>query len=148
MEPAVELLIEHYGDTRIEKPRIDKNAALAVVILDQQGRLAASPAVAVSSFGWGVVTALNDELENLAQWPDLESQLVAIVEKTLRSQTTYDADNTKPITRAGLMSAYEDLIATLGLPVDWIEPPEFAIRSYTYFKDPNPQSRFCLIVST
>lgn len=36
------------------------------------------------------------------------------------------------------MSAYQDLIASLGLPVDWIEPPEFAIRSYTSFKDPNP----------
>lgn len=67
MAPPVELLIEHYGDTRIEKQRVDKNAALAVVILDQQGRLAASPAVTVSSFGWGVVTALHGQLEDLAQ---------------------------------------------------------------------------------
>ena len=138
MEPAVELLVEHYGDTRIEKPRATGNAALAVVILDQQGRLVTSPAVAVSSFGWGVITALNSELEDLAQWPDVESHLAARIEKILRSQTAEEANSSEPITRAGLISAYEALIAMLGLPRDWIEPPEFAIRSYTYFKDPNP----------
>ncbi len=138
MEPAVELLIEYYGDTRIEKPSAIGNAALAVVIVDKQGYLVGSPAVAVSSFGWGVITALEGELEDLAQWANVESQLAARVEKILRNQTTDDADRTQPLTRAGLMSAYEDLIAKLGLPVDWIEPPEFAIRSYTYYKDPNP----------
>src|SRR5688500_6616550 len=35
-------------------------------------------------------------------------------------------------------SAYEYLIASLGLPVEWMQPPEFAIRSYTHFKDTNP----------
>jgi hypothetical protein len=35
-------------------------------------------------------------------------------------------------------TAYDTLVYELGLPSGWIEPPEFAIRSYTYFKDPNP----------
>lgn len=137
LEPAVELLIEHYGDTRIEKPVPIGNAALAVVIVDKQGCLIDSPAVAVSSFGWGVITALVGELEDLAQWANVEYELAARIEKILRP-TNGEANHTQPLTRGGLMSAYEDLIATLGLPVDWLEPPEFAIRSYTYYKDPNP----------
>jgi len=138
MEPAVELLIEHYGDTRIEKLSALGSAALAIVIVDKQGRLVDSSAVAVSSFGWGVVRALEGDLEDLAQWADVESQLAAKIEKIFRNQTSDDADRPEPLTRAGLMRAYQDLIATLGLPVDWIEPPAFAIRSYTYYKDPNP----------
>jgi len=138
MEPAVELLVERYGDTRIEKSSAAGNAALAVVIVDKQGCFVDSPAVAVSSFGWGVMTALEGELEDLAQWPKVESQLAVRIETILQNQTRHDVDRNQPITRAALISAYQDLIATLGLPVDWLEPPQFAIRSYTYFKDPNP----------
>jgi hypothetical protein len=138
MEPAVELLVERYGDARIEKPSTLGNAALAVVIVDQQGRLTDSSAVAVSSFGWGVMAALNGALSDLALWPKMESQLVANVENILRNRISEDADNRKPITREGLTAAYEYLIATLELPVEWMQPPEFAIRSYTHFRDPNP----------
>lgn len=138
MEPAIELLIERYGDTRIEKPRASSNAALAIVIVDQQGRLADSSAVAVSSFGWGVMTALNGELDGLALWPKVESQLVGRIEKVLRNEDPENAGNSQPITRTRLMTAYEDLIATLELPVKWMEPPYFAVRSYTHFRDRNP----------
>jgi hypothetical protein len=138
MEPAVELLIEYYGDSRIEKPTAVGNAALGVIIVDKQGCLVASPAVAVSSFGWGVMTALKGELEDLAQWTNVESEVAAQLEKIIRNQTTDEADRTQPLSRAALVGAYEYLVATLRLPVDWLEPPEFAIRSYTYYKDPNP----------
>lgn len=137
MQPAVELLIEHYGDTRIERPSGLGNAALAVVIVDKQGCLVESSAIAVSSFGWGVMTALEGELEDLAKWTNVESELTARIAKFLRNQTD-ETDHPQPLTRAGLMSAYQDLVCMLGLPIDWIEPPEFAIRSYTYYKDPNP----------
>ena len=76
MEPAVERLIERYGDTRPERPGARGKAVLAAVGVDRQGRLVESPAVGVSSFGWGVISALNGELADLARWPDVESQLV------------------------------------------------------------------------
>jgi energy-coupling factor transporter ATP-binding protein EcfA2 len=144
MEPAMELLVERYGDTRIEKLSAPSNAALAVVIVDQQGRLTDSSAVAVSSFGWGVMAALNGDLDDLALWPKIESQLVANVESILRNRVSEDADSSKPITRDGLTAAYENLIATFELPVEWMQPPEFAIRSYTHFKDPNPPETILL----
>lgn len=135
MESAVELLREHYGDKRIEKPRAIGSTPLAVVIVDQLGRLA-SPAVVVSSFGWGVVTALTGELEDLARWPNYESELANRIEKTLQPYTDGDGDDRKPVTHVALMAAYEDLVTTLGLPVDWVEPPQFAIRTYSSFNDP------------
>jgi hypothetical protein len=117
MESAVEVLREHYGDKRIEKPRAIGSTPLAVVILDQLGRLA-SPAVVVSSFGWGVVTALTGELEDLARWPNYESELANRIEKTLQLYTGGEGDDRKPVTRVALTRAFEDLVVTLGLPVD------------------------------
>src|SRR5205085_9378267 len=96
MEPAMELLVERYGDTRIEKPSAPSNAALAVVIVDQQGQLTDSSAVAVSSFGWGVMAALNGDLDDLALWAKIESQLVANVENILGNRVSEDADSSKP----------------------------------------------------
>jgi len=66
------------------------------------------------------------------------NQLVARVEKVLGDADSEDAGNRQPITRARIMAAYEDLIGTLELPVEWMEPPVFAIRSYTHFRDRNP----------
>lgn len=142
MEPVVERLIERYGDTRPEKPGAHGKAILAVVVVDRQGRLVASPAVGVSSFGWGVISALNGELADLARWPDVEPQLVEQIEKLLLGAATGNEDEDelrkRPLTRVALFAAYEALVHELGLPRDWVEPPGFAIRSYTYFKDPNP----------
>lgn len=138
MEPAIELLVERYGDNRIDKPSASGNAALAVIVVDEQGRLIDSSPVAISSFGWGVMAALNGDLDDLALWPKMESQLVANVENILRNRVSEDIANNKPITREGIRAAYEYLLATLELPVEWMRPPEFAIRSYTHFKDQNP----------
>lgn len=141
MEPAVERLIERHGDTRPEKPGARGKAVLAVVGVDRQGRLVESPAVGVSSFGWGVISALNGELADLARWPDVEPQLVEQIEKLLLGVATGNEDEDelrkRPLTREALFDAYEVLVRELGLPWEWVEPPEFAIRSYTYFKDPN-----------
>lgn len=142
MEPAVLRLIERYGDARPEQPRVRGKAVLAVVVVDRQGRLVESPAVGISSFGWGIISALNGELADLAQWPEIEPKLVDRIEKLLLSVVTKDENaeesRYRPLTRAALFAAYQALIHELGLPHEWIEPPEFAIRSYTYSKDPNP----------
>lgn len=142
MEPAIERLIERYGDTRLEKPVAHGKAALAVVVVDRQGQLIESPAVGISSFAWGMISALHGELADLAQWPEIEPQLVERIEKLLLGVVTGDEDDYelrhRPLVRAALFAAYQALIHELGLPHEWIEPPEFAIRSYVYFKDPNP----------
>jgi hypothetical protein len=68
--------------------------------------------------------------------------LVERIEKLLLGMVTGDEDEEelrhRPLARAALFAAYQALIHELGLPQEWIEPPEFAIRSYAYFQDPNP----------
>lgn len=142
MEPAIGCLIERYGDNREEKPRIRGKAALAIVVIDRHGQLVESPAVGISSFGWGVMSALNGDLAGLARWKDVEQQLVERIGKqffeTISEGEAGEERRARPLTRAVLLAAYEALIHELGLPREWVEAPEFAIRSYVYFKDPNP----------
>ena len=142
MESAIGCLVDRYGDYPKETPPVRGKAALAIVVVDRQGQLVESPAVGISSFGWGVMSALNGELASLGRWPNVESQLVERTEKLLLGIVPGDEDREKlrarPLTRAALFAAYEALVHELGLPGEWVEPAEFAIRSYVYFKDPNP----------
>ncbi|UVT16222.1 MAG: hypothetical protein H8K04_01255 [Nitrospira sp.] len=144
MEPAVERLVERYADADLEKKSATGKAVLAVVVVNRQGQLVESPAVSISSFGWGVMSALKGELADLAGWPDLEPKLVAKIEKMLLGVGVRDEDEDedelrkRPVTRAVLFSVYNALVQEFGLPREWVEPPEFAVRSYAYFKDPNP----------
>lgn len=141
LEPAVNCLIERYGDTRPEKPSMCGKAALAIVVVNQKGQLVESPAVGVSSFAWGVMQALNSDLSGLAQWSDVEDQLVEKTESILLGGAIGKDDQEKrremPISHQVLFAAYETLVKTLGLPFEWVEAPDFAIRAYAYFKDPS-----------
>jgi len=142
MEPAVKRLIELYGDTDQEKKSARGKAVLAIVVVNSHGQLVESPAVGISSFGWGVMSAVKGELADLARWPDVEPKLVEQIEKQLLgvaggTESEDDCRN-RPLTIAALFTAYHTLLQEIGLPSEWVEPPEFAVRSYTYFKDPNP----------
>ncbi|WP_395742263.1 DEAD/DEAH box helicase [Prosthecobacter sp.] len=139
LEPAMEQLTERYADLRIERPGVRGRAAMALVVLDSKGCLVELTAIGISSFPWGVVTALRGELGDLAGWPDAEPKLVKAVEKALldsNSDGKDDGHKKVPISRLSLNRAYQALIGQLGVPEGWTEPPEFAIRSYAYFKDP------------
>ena len=142
MAPAVESLIQRYGDTRPEKPGVRGQSALATIVVNRHGELVESPAVGISSFAWGVITALNGKLEDLARWPDVERELTERIEKLLIGEVAEGEEEgeqkKRPLTREGLFAAYDALVHEIGLPSEWIERPDFAIRSYTYFKDPNP----------
>src|SRR5260370_39742767 len=83
METAIERLMERLGDARPERPGAKGRAVLAVVIVDRQGRLVQSPAIAISSFGWGVMTALNGSLTDLARRPQVETEAIRRLEMRL-----------------------------------------------------------------
>jgi hypothetical protein len=106
MEPAVEQLIERYGDARPEKPGVRGQSALATIVVNRHGKLVDSPAVGISSFGWGVITALNGEMEDLARWPEVEQELTERIEKLLVGATAEGEEQKKvPLTRADLSAA-------------------------------------------
>ncbi len=142
MEPAVTRLLERYGDSRPERPSARGRAALAVVILDSRGVPVAAPAVAVSSFGWGVMTALSGRLADLARWSSVEPTVVDRLEAVLRGPVQPGggaaAAPDRPVDWALLARAYEMLVREFGLPIELVEPPTFAVCSYTYYRTSDP----------
>ena len=102
MESAIRCLVDRYGDNREESSPARGKAALAIVVVDRHGQPIESPAVGISSFGWGVISALNGELVDLARWTDIEPQLVERIEKQLLGTTTGDDGGeecrTRPLT--------------------------------------------------
>lgn len=138
MEPAIAALIERYGDSRAERPGVRGNAALAVITIDQKGRLVDSPAVGVSSFGWGVSVALAGALSDLASWPQAEPDLTKAIESVLRPPSSRSEGDTEPpvVDRGVIERAYAKLTSILKLNPDWLERPSFAIKIYQYFRNP------------
>ena len=142
MAPALDALIDRFGDQRPERPAAKGEAILAIVMLDKKGRLVESPAVTVSSFGWGVMAALEGELADLAGWPSAEANLVIRMDAQIRALcTTHQNDEEQvlhPVSRSTLLSVFRTLVEELRLPSELVEAPRFAIRSYEYFKNQNP----------
>jgi hypothetical protein len=142
MEPAIDRLLSKYADDRPERPLARGEAALAVVVVDQSGRPVEYPAVAVSSFAWGVVVALSGRLSDLAAWSTKERELSKFLEDELlgpeEEPSADQARRDSPLTKSRIQAAHEAVVRKLRLPPDLVRPPEFVIRSYVYYKDPNP----------
>ncbi|NOT58940.1 MAG: ATP-binding protein [Acidobacteria bacterium] len=138
LQPAFEKLLEKYADNNPNSFPTNGKAALAVIIVDRFGKLVDSSSISISSFGWGVMTALNGKLDDLSKWPSVETELVEIVTKVLSQ-----ADG-EPLTVAHIQAAYHALITKLGLPTEWLEPPTFAIKSYVYYKNQEPPETLLL----
>jgi hypothetical protein len=140
-EEAVSRLLEKFGDTRAERPQARGRAALATVTVDQRGVPVERPAVAVSSFGWGVTKALDDRLDALCRWPKLEADVTDRLEARFRRPPrpgSRGPSDMQPLAWADLLAMYELVVSTFGLPPDLIEPPTFAVCSYTYFRSNEP----------
>jgi hypothetical protein len=142
MQSALEALIERFGDSRPERPPVKGEAVLAVIMLDKRGTLVESPSVSISSFGWGVTAALEGELSDLAAWPAAEFELIRKIDARLRALCAVESEDTdahlRPIDRRTILSVFEALVTELRLRNNFVEEPRFAIRSYEYFKNPNP----------
>ncbi|HLO76379.1 MAG TPA: DEAD/DEAH box helicase [Magnetospirillum sp.] len=136
LDDTVKRVIDVYVDQRVERPAARGSAALAVLVVDHKGLPVEAPAVGLSSFGWGVPLALAGKLEQLSGWPSAEVALVKALDARIR-QTDKDGKEL-PVTRERLEQAYDWLVATLDMPRELAEPPSFAIRSYQYFKLPDP----------
>lgn len=141
LEPAIAALIERFGDTRAERPSARGQAVLAAIVVDKSGKLVEEPAIGISSFGWGLMTALTADLGQLASWQTVESRIIKLLEEALTPPGTAEDDEgwrSKPLTRQAIERAYTALAGYLDIPEEWLHPPEFAIRSFVYFKDPSP----------
>jgi hypothetical protein len=142
MEPPLTQLRERYGESRPETPRAEGKTPLGIVVLDKDGKLVEPNAVGVSSFAWGAVRSLTHGLNDLARWREFEAWTLERLTKRLLgvadTSAIEEADRAQLITRAALLRAFNFLVDEFALPADWVETPGFAIRTYVYFKDPNP----------
>jgi hypothetical protein len=137
LEPAVRQLLARYADRRAERPSVRGEAILAVVVLDSEGRPIEGPATAISSFGWGIPRALRGDLAALADWRIAERPLLERLGEILCVEST-DDDKPRPLNRAAIHTAYTWLVQSLGLPADLVRAPRFAIRTYEYYRSPQP----------
>ena len=136
LEKATSKLLDLYGDNRIEKPALKGDAIIAVAVVNKNGILVQSPAVALSSFSWGVPQALTGKLDNLNQWGRIEPGLVENLEKILRR---YDPEgNEQPLSGTVLSDAYNHLVNSLELSPDLVKKNQFAICTFEYYKNLTP----------
>lgn len=142
LDPAVAALIARYGDTRVERMGTRGEAILATIMLDRSGKPIEEPAVAISSFGWGVPRALAGDIASIGGWQMVEQPLVENLDKLIRRQ---DQDGELlPLDRDTIAKAYQWLVETLGLPAEIVNPPRFSIRTYQYFKNSDPPESLLL----
>lgn len=136
LDAAVAALVALYGDTRAERMGSRGEAILATIMLDKTGKPVEEPAVAISSFGWGVPRALAGDLASLSGWQTAEQPLVEKLDKLIRR---YDVDGELlPLDRETISKAYQWLVKTLGLSAALINAPRFSVRTYQYFKNSDP----------
>ncbi|WP_139247236.1 DEAD/DEAH box helicase [Hyphomicrobium sp. NDB2Meth4] len=133
LDEAVATLVARYGDTQAERIGSRGEAILATIILDKAGRPVEEPAVAISSFGWGVPRALAGDLTSLGGWQAAEQPLVEKLDKLIRRQD--QNGELLPLDRDTIAKAYQWLVKTLGLPASLINAPRFSVRTYQYFKN-------------
>lgn len=134
MPHATEALIKVFGDDEeeIRRPHRAEKAVIAAILVDSNGILVGEKNVAISSFSWALHYALQQQLEVLATWPQIEPNLVSTLKDFFIS---YDHDgNLVPVTSEMIASAWEWIKKKLHLSTDMIENPCFAIRVYQHKK--------------
>ncbi len=149
IQPALEALLERWGDTRFERPVNRRSALLGSITVSDDGVPVESPALRISSFAWGVIKALKGELRKLTEWTKAEPILTAALEKCLYFKTgAGDSENEdrkrQPLTSKTLNKIFETLVRILEIPDKWVEPPGFSILSYVPDWDRNPPESILL----
>lgn len=132
---AVERLLSLYADSRAERPAARGEVVLAAVTVNRHGQLVEKPAVAISSFAWGVPRALRGDLTSLAAWRSEEEEITDALDEILRNDRGVEDDEEGPaLDWNTILKAYGWLLNRLGLSRELTRPPSFAIRVYPSFK--------------
>ena len=137
LDDATERLLGRFSDARHERPEPRRRAILASVTLEQDGRLAPPPALAISSMGWGLPKARAGQIERLALWQSTEPGLLKELDDRLRIRD--DGDTQQPLDFECLSSAFRWLVTELGLPEDLVELPSVCTRSEGKIDDGLPR---------
>lgn len=134
---AASLLLKKYSDDNAELPATSEQSIIAVVLIDQNGRLIKDvPSVAISSFAWGVPKALQGNLKELSAWTNKEPSLLEGLDEFLRRID--ENGNYVALTKNILNETYRYLLETLKLPSEITAPNFFAVKVYERKADAEP----------
>jgi hypothetical protein len=136
MEPAVKALIGRYGDSRLERYPVKGQAPIATVMVDKEGRPVDPPAASVSSFAWGVPKALSGDLTELGAWASMESQINEALDNFIRRKDK--KGDLLPLEMGLIDGVFAWLVDKLNLPTGFVVKPSFAVKSFQYYKTPEP----------
>jgi hypothetical protein len=136
MEEAAKALLAVYDDKNADRQTASGFSPVATITLDKTGRPVDEPAVAISSFAWGLPIALTGDLRSLEDWTGSEAKLVKMIDGQIR--TTDREGRPIPLTFQTIRQAYDKLVGDLDLPPNLIEPPTFAIRAYQFMYATEP----------
>jgi AAA domain len=136
MDRATEDLVKVFGEDEERSSRIREKAAMAAVLVDRNGVLVDQNSVAVSSLAWALPLALQRNLGGLGAWPKIEPKIVGELENMLRRVD--DEGKPVPLDIASISRARRWLVAQFGLPSHLVEPPNFAVRIFHYYKSRTP----------
>lgn len=142
MGPAVKALINRYGDSKPERYPVKGQTPIATVMVDKEGRPVDPPAASVSSFAWSVPKALSGDLTELGVWASMESQINEAVDNFIRRKDKNG--DLLPIDMGLIDSAFDWLAAKLNLPADFVVRPSFVIKSFQYYRNPEPPESLLL----
>lgn len=131
MQEATAALLQRYADSSPEFRTQIGMCPIAVVMLDQQGRLVEDRPVSIASFAWGWRVAMEGRLADLAQWSTVESKLC----EDLAEHLTRRGENGEvfPLDVATIRSAFDFICLKLRLDPGIVEQPRYAVRTYQWF---------------
>lgn len=135
-EKAITSLVDVYVDKRVERPIPKGEAIIAVVIVDNKGRLVNDPSVYVSSFAWGLPKALKKNLIDLSEWKSAENKLRMAIDKITRR--TDEEGKELPLDSQAIKQAKQYLIDELKIPLQYVTDSTFAVRTYQYYSNAEP----------
>jgi hypothetical protein len=121
MEDATKALFDAFVDTHGDRQPAQGFAPIATITVDKSGRPSDEPAVAISSFAWGLPFALKGDLRALDAWPEAESRLVESLDQKVR--VPGDDGELLPLDIAVIERAHNWLVRRLGLQDKMVEQP-------------------------
>lgn len=136
MENATKALLGAFVDKHGDRQPAQGFAPIATITVDKTGRPSEEPAVAISSFAWGVPFAVHGDLHALGAWPEAEQKLIEQLDQKLREPG--NDGKPLPLDLAIIERTHDWLVGRLGLQANLVERPTYAIRVYHYLYAQEP----------
>ncbi|MDD2780962.1 AAA domain-containing protein [Sulfuricurvum sp.] len=138
LEKATIQLLSKYQDKHIERQQSKGLASLGVVLLNKNGIPLPDTGLAISSFGWAYMMAMQGKLSELKYWEIAEKHLKNGLEKIIYQKD--DEGQLLPFSLNKAVEAFNWITQNYYLSQGECTPPTFAIRLYQPFSKGEPET--------